>query len=227
MDRIGKVPLTEVGEHSDKIRLLDFDLPGTDPERLAIDIARTERVMHWGGIGHLSLGSYEGERTTFAPANPRLNPDGTLSATRSKLVTKASASSLEQTPNKEHPAFRQRNLALYFNKNQPPGRQEKPIQGLDRNLRSQLFKDIWRSEAGPLDLAFELGIIAYYIHVFNDISTAIIVKSLGTMPMIYTVRSIFTNSENPHKKSSQLFWYGDRAAIASAYLARPLITPIK
>jgi hypothetical protein len=51
MNKFGAVPLTEVAKRTEgKIRLLDFNIPGIDPNNLQINTDRTLRVMHWGGL---------------------------------------------------------------------------------------------------------------------------------------------------------------------------------
>lgn len=232
MNKVGAVPLTEVANRTDgQIRLLDFDVPGIDPGNLQINTDRTLAVMRWGGIANLSLGSYEGGQTTYTPARVKLNLDGTLSATKAKVEQKAAASARSQENNREKiPDFQWRSTASYVNQEEPPAHKKQNI-ALDRILRKELIRDIWKNEADLGRLSLELILGGWYIFLSGGIKNGMLVKALFGAPVSLGIQRMMRSLERdeipPQKLSTQLYWYGDRALIATAHLARPLITPIK
>lgn len=130
-----------------------------------------------GGIGHLSLGSYEGEQTTYTPAGAKLNWDGTLSATRVKVATKAQTSTRQLQPPENNilDEFRWANLAIYLNQAEPPSSPK----ALDQAIRKELLQDIWQREASLGKLAAESGILGLYCLWFGGLNLGLIAKLLG------------------------------------------------
>lgn len=52
MERLGTIPIIQAAERTEgKISLLEFNVPGIDPDSLQINADRTLKVMHWGGSG--------------------------------------------------------------------------------------------------------------------------------------------------------------------------------
>lgn len=246
------VPLLEVGEHSDAIRVAELDLPGVPVEELQLDVARTERAMHWGGIKYLTLASDEGQVTTFVPGpNGNLNPDGSFSSSASKVASKVRLSdhSSERliTP-LARSDYQWRNTAVYFNSGEirqvlKDSDAASQAQSLDRSLRSALLFEIASNEVDASNAMSELAQAVVFTAILKiiPVSDEILGGSLGFVPTVlvfslpkpwfplsqrlYKAREQRRNDHELNPKYSTMFSFRfDRTALAARHLTRSLIT---
>jgi hypothetical protein len=75
--------------------------------------------------------------TTYTPAGAKLNWDGTLSATRVKVATKAQTSTRQLQPPENNilDEFRWANLAIYLNQAEPPSSPKALDQAIDNLIK--------------------------------------------------------------------------------------------
>ena len=159
------VPLLDVMEYSDTIRLDGLDLPhSVNPEGLGVDVARLHAVMNWGNIGFLTIGSVREDTTSYTPSGLRINLDGTVSGTGTKVAHKASTvlPESEHVNKHRHEEYRRRNTALYFNtpelEQRSANTDASPVTVLDNAFRSGLWLDIQRNDLSVKRLVTELGV---------------------------------------------------------------------
>ncbi len=167
------VPLVEVAEHSDVIRVLDLDMPGVPIEDLQLDVARTERVMHWGGIKFLTMGSNEGEGTEYTATGFNFGADGSIGATGQKIAKKARFADASSDGLHKNSDYNWRNTAVYFNST---ALKEKSLEGepaqakqLDRAFRATLGKEIFDHEMSLKNVVSEVGNALYFTAVLYGI----------------------------------------------------------
>ena len=95
-EKIKYVPLPEVGEHTDQIKIGELGLPvGLDTERLLLNLPRTLLIAKLGDIGHLTIRGFRGEVTEEGFGIGGISGDGTGTATKSITIAKAKASQSE------------------------------------------------------------------------------------------------------------------------------------
>lgn len=241
------VPLLEVSEHADNIRLMDLNLPGVDVERLQVDVTRLKRAMHWGNIAYLALGSDAGEHSTFTFGGITYNPDGTLSATRSKIATKAKVSERTNGDMGGTRSLGWRNTAIYFNTSaleEHEGTEEQKVRLLDRSFRRSIFGDIsehdLNSRKAFMEVLVGLGMITYYealerLGLTHDINQSFLEAFIfqcipkPEWPMVTGIFGKFTPFfDNPrglkYQHSSMYAFKFDRALLASRHLSRRIVT---
>ncbi len=238
------VPLLELGEHTDDVRLLNLDLPGVPVDRVNVDLTRLERSMHWGGIKLLALGSYEGEGTEYTATNFAMNPDGTISATKSKVATRSRIGAPKSQDLHKNGDYRWRNTAVYFNSTGLAEREPEPqkqVRTLDRSLRANLLMDIGTHELGPKRIAEEVAgafFVALLIKAVPNFTSehdllpttirwstpkAILPALLKVEDMIE--KRLFGIDRNlPPKYSTMFSWRIDRAMLASRHLSRRILS---
>lgn len=171
MKRHTIIPLVDVADYSDTVTCLDLDIPNVEPETLGVDIHRLHRVMHWGGIGRLAIGSYEGDTTQYTASAVRLNPDGTLSGSGVKVASKAKLAAQESEKLMElgdkglYGDLDWRNVAIYLNS---PALEEvvdeDPVSNLktiDKSFRASLGREIVSAELAPKNIAKEALVASF------------------------------------------------------------------
>lgn len=160
------VPLLEVAEHSDVIRVFDLDLPGVPVENLQLNVARTERAMHWGGIKFLTIGCNEGEGTEYTATGYNFNPDGSLGATGQKIAKKAPFADANSDGMHKNNDYNWRNTAVYFNstalKEKSEGDARTQTKQLDRAFRATVGREIFDNEMGLKNAISEAGNALYF-----------------------------------------------------------------
>lgn len=240
------VPILEVGEHTDNVTIMNLQLPPSLPlEDLRLDLTRLEKAMHWGGIKLLALGTYEGDTTTYSPAEIKTNPDGTISATKAKIGKRARISNPQSQNLEDDVDFRWRNTAIYFNKPEIEERDTQDTQAqlkmLDRSLRTALMTDIIGHEIsaknifGELKYALTASLIAKYpLRWHEDWGTIMTAFSLPKPPLVAiqyisskmrNPLTIRTKANNLKPKYSTMFEYKiDRVTLASRFILGNIIS---
>ncbi len=238
------VPLVEVAEHTDYVRLLDLDLPGVPVDRLDVDLTRLEKVMHWGGVHVLSVGSYYGDASEVGATSLSVNPDGTMSASKEKIKKRAKITAPESQNLDNAVDFRWRNTAVYFNSTGLAERTPDPNEQaklLDRSLRKSLGADISTHELGLGNVAREVGTASLFAAVSKLVPGNPVgswdweeILLLACMPklLLPVTTNIFHNlrgkDNNPFglkpKYSTMWDFKFDRAMLAGRHLSRSIIT---
>ena len=89
-EKLGFIPITEVSEHTDSIRIGELGLPvGIDLERIELNIPRVIRIARWGDIGHLRIEGYKGETTERDFGIGGVSSDGTGAITGSATIARS------------------------------------------------------------------------------------------------------------------------------------------
>ncbi len=235
------IPLLEIAEHTDYVRLAELDLPGAPLDRVNVDLTRLERVMHWGGVRVLTLGSFEGEGTEYTATNFTINPDGTMGATKSKIAAKAKIAAPVSEDMHKNPDYRWRNTAVYFNstglKEQEPDPKSQ-VKTMDHGLRTNLLEDMAQHELSTQNLAKEVAFAASIVGIikllpYSDMDWSQIIHF--SMPKYYwpAVLKFWDTSDRhirnidrgmPPKYSTMYYWRVDRVMLASRHLTRRILT---
>jgi len=240
------VPLLDIAEYTDNVRLMKLDLPGVPVEDLNVDVTRLNRAMHWGGIGLLAIGSYEGEGTEYTATNVAMGPDGSLVGTGTKIAKKAKISSPQSQDIARSADYRWRNTAIYFNSTALDEREADPnvqTKALDRALRTSLLADIGSHEMAPKNLVGEAGMAFYYTCVgkilmgsrfgysdgWIDSMVNFMEPKVWLPPVMMAFHKLLPRHNSateiglPAKNSLMFSWKFDRAALASRHLTRRII----
>jgi len=241
------VPLLEVGEHTDSISVQALDMPGVPVDRLTVDVTRLERSMHWGCIKYLSIGSYEGEGTSYTAGGIQQNWDGTLSMTGEKVDELAPVSDPNSETLDKNSDYGWRNTAVYFNTtalSEMRDGKESQVRAIDRSFRKTMRQEIRSHEMSPENIKSEIsGAISVTIALGVPAlilggqpvegvaeGAALLVPILMLpKPWLPLVQAGFHHiadhkyHEFSPKYSSMFSFRFDRVALAARHLARPII----
>lgn len=235
------MPILDVPQHTDSVRIMNLDLPGVPVDQLNVDLTRLERVMHWGGIKLLALGSFEGEGTEYAATHVSINPDGTISATKSKVASKARLATPRSEELDKDSEYNWRNTAVYFNSTGLAERDTNAgaiVKTLDKSLRANLLADIGIGEVGPRRLLRETALVTAAVALSKVTPDFILpdwdwsdipLTTLTPKPILpFALKAIDTINPKTHrlppKYSTMFFWRTDRALLASRHLTRRILT---
>lgn len=252
MDKRGYVPLHQVGEYSEKIVVGELGLPvGFDAERLNLHVGRTERAMHWAGIGQLSLAGYHGETTQYGYSADNIF-GGVGTAVGAKVATKAKTYEADSDAHKaESFHYRWRHTGIKFNNAEIVQRittDDKWDKGvfdptarahyMDKALKAGIRADIADNELNIPAAAGELGWYMLLNTVsWGDYGQEMVhntpgwaMSRIGVLAVYHRLLIPYTRRADNHlkggpEKASMLFYAFklDRAMAAAATMTRRLI----
>lgn len=84
------VPITEVGEYTDRITINNLGLPvGFDDESLQLNLRGLSRTMRAGGMARVIISAFDGEKTEEVFGISGINGDGAATATKLRVARRA------------------------------------------------------------------------------------------------------------------------------------------